>query len=542
MSETIFFSYSRADSEFVLNLAKSLRAAGANIWLDQLDIKPGTRWDKSIEKALDTSNTLLVVLSKSAVESTNVMDEVSFALEEKKKVVPVLLEPCTIPFRLRRLQFADFSKDKLKGIDTLIDALSLDKQVAIKLSDVALSDDLKSPSGNVQSTSFKDTQKPAPKPSQKPVQKVPVKEPVVQRPATPKYTKPEKKSKSVWPFILIGILIVAAAGGYYFKDKIFIDNEKQAWEVAIATNNVDAYKEYQKNYPKPKGKHYDEAQLIINQLQEDAWNEARSIDNIGAYEAYKLKFKDPNGKYFDKAEKRIIEINKKENELDTGRKQDSIKWTKALQLNTKEAYIFYIDNKTSQSEYVSIAVDSIESITQELFVAYASESMEEVNSVENSTEGSSENTSIEAKKSTEAELEKTAWEKAKDRDTFDAYMAFIRSDDNRGQFHNEAVNALENKGKTGWLYVGRTNDDKTFSSDPVVSVIYRKNSSITNLSNDIPKVGDLIILNGSLGRRAYSRSSPRDTQTGLWNVEKKAYVSTIKMEGQSAIIAEIIFN
>ena len=109
-------------------------------------------------------------------------------------------------------------------------------------------------------------------------------------------------------------------------------------------------------------------------------------------------------------------------------------------------------------------------------------------------------------------------------------------------FNDQAFVALKKEKKTGWLFVGRTNDGKTFSMDAVVSVIYRKNSSIPALSNVIPKVGDLIILNGSLGRRAYSRSSPRDTQTGMWKVQKKAYVSTIKMEGQSAVIAQIIFN
>ena len=82
---TIFFSYSRQDSDFVIHLAQSLREAGAEVWLDQLDIKPGSRWDKSIEQALFKSSTLLVVLSKSSVESANVMDEVSFALEETRK-------------------------------------------------------------------------------------------------------------------------------------------------------------------------------------------------------------------------------------------------------------------------------------------------------------------------------------------------------------------------------------------------------------------------------------------------------------------------
>ena len=40
---TAFVSYSRVDSEFAMQLAEHLKTAGANVWLDQLDIEPGTR-------------------------------------------------------------------------------------------------------------------------------------------------------------------------------------------------------------------------------------------------------------------------------------------------------------------------------------------------------------------------------------------------------------------------------------------------------------------------------------------------------------------
>ena len=63
----IFFSYSRSDSEFVLKLAKDLRNAGANIWLDQLDIKAGSHWDSSIETALNTATHLIIVLSPDGI-------------------------------------------------------------------------------------------------------------------------------------------------------------------------------------------------------------------------------------------------------------------------------------------------------------------------------------------------------------------------------------------------------------------------------------------------------------------------------------------
>ena len=88
-TQKIFFSYSRADSPFALTLAKDLREAGADIWIDQLDIPAGSHWDAAVEKALNSSAYVLVILTPSSTASTNVMDEVSFALESGKKNNPV---------------------------------------------------------------------------------------------------------------------------------------------------------------------------------------------------------------------------------------------------------------------------------------------------------------------------------------------------------------------------------------------------------------------------------------------------------------------
>ena len=118
-----FFSYSRADSDFVVRLAADLKEANANVWLDQLDIIPGERWDRAIEDALKSSPRLIVILSPTSVASTNVMDEVSYALEEQKTVIPVVYKDCEIPFRLRRLQYVDFKHDYAQGLAELIKVL-----------------------------------------------------------------------------------------------------------------------------------------------------------------------------------------------------------------------------------------------------------------------------------------------------------------------------------------------------------------------------------------------------------------------------------
>ncbi len=121
----IFISYSRADSEFVLELAEKLRSSGVHFWLDQLDTTAGQHWDRAIEEALETSELLLVILSPASVNSDNVLDEVSYALEEKKQIVPVLYQKCVIPFRLRRLHYLDFTGDFDRALTQLLNALNI---------------------------------------------------------------------------------------------------------------------------------------------------------------------------------------------------------------------------------------------------------------------------------------------------------------------------------------------------------------------------------------------------------------------------------
>jgi len=122
-----FFSYSRKDSELVLELAKELRAAGANLWLDQLDILAGQHWDRTVEEALKSCRGMIAVLSPDSVSSDNVMDEVSYALNKGKLVVPVLIRSCEIPLRLERLQYADFTADHEIGFSQLLKALGIEE-------------------------------------------------------------------------------------------------------------------------------------------------------------------------------------------------------------------------------------------------------------------------------------------------------------------------------------------------------------------------------------------------------------------------------
>src|SRR6266496_6397480 len=116
-----FISYARKDSEFALKLASDLRKAGANIWLDTLDIAAGQRWDRAIQQALTTCPRIVVLLSPDSVLSENVMDEVHYALDKGKDIIPVVLKDCEIPYRLSRFQRVDLQQ----GISDLLRVLGV---------------------------------------------------------------------------------------------------------------------------------------------------------------------------------------------------------------------------------------------------------------------------------------------------------------------------------------------------------------------------------------------------------------------------------
>ena len=119
-----FFSYSRHDGDFVKGLAQDLKAKNMNVWLDQIDIPPGVKWDTCIEQALNESVGMILVLSTSSVASDNVMDEVNYAISKNKHVIPLLLDDCDVPFRLARIQQIDFKSDHQKGIESIISTIN----------------------------------------------------------------------------------------------------------------------------------------------------------------------------------------------------------------------------------------------------------------------------------------------------------------------------------------------------------------------------------------------------------------------------------
>ena len=122
---TAFVSYSHEDEKFALKLAEDLKAGGAAVWMDLLDIKPGMQWDRALEDALDDCPRLLVILSPDSANSDSVRNEITFAQNTHKQVIPVLYRDCRIPLQLVRYQYIDLSDktDYAAGLKALIKTL-----------------------------------------------------------------------------------------------------------------------------------------------------------------------------------------------------------------------------------------------------------------------------------------------------------------------------------------------------------------------------------------------------------------------------------
>lgn len=107
-SLNIFISYSRSDVKFVQQLVNDLREAGIFVWRDEDSIPKGALWDAEIQKALNTCTQVLLIATPRSVESTNVLDEIGYALNKQKPVIPIFLEECELPLRIHRAQWVNF--------------------------------------------------------------------------------------------------------------------------------------------------------------------------------------------------------------------------------------------------------------------------------------------------------------------------------------------------------------------------------------------------------------------------------------------------
>ena len=112
----IFICHASPDKARAHALYTQLKAAGAQPWLDEEDLMGGQDWRDVIHQAVEQSDVVLVCLSRQSVEHAGfVKDEIGFALTHAERqpkgsifVVPLRLEACEVPERLKRWHWVDW--------------------------------------------------------------------------------------------------------------------------------------------------------------------------------------------------------------------------------------------------------------------------------------------------------------------------------------------------------------------------------------------------------------------------------------------------
>lgn len=207
----VFLCHSSDDKSNVQDLYKRLCDDGFMPWLDVEDLLPGQDWEQAIARAVRGSDVVAVCLSQNSVNKRGyVQKEIRFALdvadeqpEDTIFIIPLKLEECDVPARLKRWQWVNLFEDR--GYERLLKAL---RHRATGNSEP-------------QSRSGKETNKDIPKVSRK----------VQPAPSNKRFTV----SKRLWGIVLtltVAVAIMALIAGYWF----FIGKSSQ-----VNTNNTSQY-------------------------------------------------------------------------------------------------------------------------------------------------------------------------------------------------------------------------------------------------------------------------------------------------------------
>lgn len=103
----IFLSYKREDHARAEVIVAALRKSGRTVWWDE-GLTPHQAWDATIEQEIGTAASVVVLWSPRSVASDWVRTEAHYA-QNHSKLVPVLIEPCTVPLAFMLKQVIDLS-------------------------------------------------------------------------------------------------------------------------------------------------------------------------------------------------------------------------------------------------------------------------------------------------------------------------------------------------------------------------------------------------------------------------------------------------
>ncbi len=117
----VFLSYSREDVGAAKQLAECIGRAGHQVWWDH-QIEGGSRFTTEIDRELKGADAVVVIWTRSSVESPWVQDEAAEG-RDNGRLVPVILGTDKPPLGFRQFQSIDFGNWNGEGDPPALDAL-----------------------------------------------------------------------------------------------------------------------------------------------------------------------------------------------------------------------------------------------------------------------------------------------------------------------------------------------------------------------------------------------------------------------------------
>ncbi len=87
----IFISYSRKDKAFVQRLFTLLEQQGQDAWVDWDDIEYAEDWWHKIQRGIAEADNFVFIMSPHSVRSKICFDEIQYAVETNKRIIPVVI-------------------------------------------------------------------------------------------------------------------------------------------------------------------------------------------------------------------------------------------------------------------------------------------------------------------------------------------------------------------------------------------------------------------------------------------------------------------
>jgi hypothetical protein len=122
--DRIFIAYSRKQRTMAQSVYDMLIKNGKAVFWDA-KITAGATWRQTIQRALDDATHLIVIWTPEAAESDEVEREVSYALAERKVIVPILSKEIPkLPYHLHGLHYIVLDEDISKIEGDLLKAIA----------------------------------------------------------------------------------------------------------------------------------------------------------------------------------------------------------------------------------------------------------------------------------------------------------------------------------------------------------------------------------------------------------------------------------